>query len=154
MMASSRIFAVRDHAKRMPQCAAVFRSAAMCEASMLCEVGEIASAIPELSPDTFDEGADINAITLHPMPSDNLCRGRDRSSLDSRYAVRRCSEKSDKFRFNTGEAACVRAESEATDGRSAFQVGRTRAMLWEEDAGARCSACPRLLLDTPQCGLR
>src|SRR5215471_13933825 len=107
MMASSRIFAVRDHAKRMPQCAAVFRSAAMCEASMLCEVGEIASAIPELSPDTFDEGADINAITLHPMPSDNLCRGRDRSSLDSRYAVRRCSEKSDKFRFNTGEGACV-----------------------------------------------
>src|SRR2546428_11885041 len=106
MIASSPVFAVSDHAQRMPRRASILRGPAVSEASIVFfDVVEIGVAIAKPFPDTSDEGTDISAITLRPVPGDEVF-AVDEIAAPSLADIlsRLLGEQSDNFEFSKGQA--------------------------------------------------
>src|SRR5271155_5449833 len=72
MTASKTVFAVSDHAQRMPRRASLSRDPAVSEAGVVFDVVETWIAIAELLADTLDEGSYIGTIALCTVSGDEV----------------------------------------------------------------------------------
>src|SRR6516162_424096 len=70
--ARNAVFAVSDHAQRIPRRVSVFRGPAVSEAGIVFDMFEIRVDIPELFADTLDEGTYIGPIPLPALPGDEV----------------------------------------------------------------------------------